>query len=95
MMNTKRSFDQLSDVEKDALRKVDEASRALIPKTFNGTCALARELTNNRSLQPRDDDAQVYTQLRNEGWIVVRHYDQSAKMMSFRVCDDYLELQSV
>ncbi|MDB5168495.1 MAG: hypothetical protein JWO55_753 [Candidatus Saccharibacteria bacterium] len=92
MMNEKRS-DELTDVEKDALRKLYEANRAPVPKTFNSTCALARALTDNQLLQPKDDAAQMYNSLYRRGWIVVRYHNSQAAMRLYAVSDDYLALQ--
>lgn len=92
-MTDKRSFDKLSDVEKDAMRKLYEAERAMVSLTFDSTCALARKLSGDSTLRATDEGAQVYTQLRIEGWIVVRHHDQSARMLRFGVSDDYKQLQ--
>jgi hypothetical protein len=99
-MNNKRTFKQLSSAEQEALHKLASAERALadgertrMSLTFDSTCALARKLTDDSTLKASDEEAQVYTQLRLEGWIVVRHYDQNAKMSRFGVSDDYPQLQ--
>lgn len=88
-MTDKRSFEQLSDVEKDALRKLYEAKGV----TSTGPCDLARSITGNRKLQASDPRSTVFTDLIREKWIVIRHEDHREKICRYGVADDYLALQ--
>lgn len=89
-MTTGRSFDQLTDNEKEALRMLHQA-RGI---TSSGSCDLARSLTGNPKLKATDDVARMYNKLVREHWIVVR--DRSGLTnVHYGVSDEYRQLMQL
>lgn len=93
MMIKRREFNELSADEKAALVTLHAAGSAMRPITSNGMCDLVRKLTGNPKLKHDDDAVMVYKDLRAAGWIVVKHFDQTARTFYFGVSDEYRELQ--
>jgi hypothetical protein len=89
MTNEKRSFENLTDGEKSALRMLDEAEGV----TSTGPCDLARTLTADRRLKASDPISMDFTHLLLEGWIVIRHHNHFDKIYRYGVCDEYQQLQ--
>jgi hypothetical protein len=88
-MKMKRSFEELSDVEKDALQRLYEAKGV----TGSGPTILARRMTGNERLRSSDEAAQVYIQLLLEHWIVVEHGSVREGAAFYKVAHDYPVLQ--
>lgn len=96
MTTARRSFDQLTDADKEAMKTLHEAGNAGKRITSYSIPDLVRKLTGDDTLRGCDEQVKVYERLRTEKWIVVRNYDHAANTFYFGVSDRYLqELQLI
>ena len=88
MNNNKRRFKELSKAEQDILHAIHDRMSI----SGNGPTTLARRVTGNSKLQPRDEAVQDCIHLIQEGWIVFEKF-RNENIAVYKVSDDFSVLQ--